>query len=379
MRILGLPQWWRISSATNTTRLGIRFASKSTLSPKFTVDAVPQKTCGAKSPTSASPEPPRTRDELPQDGKVEKKKRVPVTTEEARKFVEMYDKGASYRDMQSDMPGRNYHFIKSLAWRYKRGALDGLLRGEGKAKRCPWTIEEKASMLELLDASVPPEVLLSSFPGRTAHAIMTMAYTPRSDPSWHGSLKARHWTPAEAALLEKSVAQGHSARDLTRTLNRTQSSIQKKAHKLGLSFRRDQWTSQEEEDAIRWRAGGVQLAQIAARLGGRSVGSVGDKMLSIAPGRQMATPLRLSPADGQEVEGMINENKTWDTIQQQKFPSRTTHALQSAYRKYKRGLLDRSQRLLTITTADEREIESLREQKKSWTQIRDLKYPMWSE
>lgn len=255
MRILGLSRWWRVSSATNTTRFGTRFASKSTTPPQLLVDAVPQKAESTEASSSASLEPRQTRGELSQDSQVKnlKKKRIPLTTEEAQKFVDMYNKGMSNRDILSNMPGRNYQYINALGWRYRRGNLDVLLRVE-KQTRLPWTDEEKKTLLRLLDANASRKVLCSSFPGRSASAVQIMVCKPRGDPSWGKPCKPRRWTLTEDTLLRESAAQGHSPQDLMQPLNRSIKSISYGARLLGLTLRRDMFSPKKEEDLVRWDA-----------------------------------------------------------------------------------------------------------------------------
>lgn len=172
MRVLAVPRWWRIP-ACPATRLGNRFISKSTEPKKPSGDAA---TPEYVSSSSASPDLSQTHDNINREEGRVKAKPVRFTTDEVRKFADLYGKGMSDMKIRRQMPHRSYSAIQDLAWRYRRGALDKLLRGEeDKEKPRSWT-EEKMSLRELVEAGVSTKVLQSNFPDRSLWSVLAMAY-----------------------------------------------------------------------------------------------------------------------------------------------------------------------------------------------------------
>lgn len=261
--------------------------------------------------------------------------------------------------------------ICNLVWRYKRGALDKLLRGEGKEKRRPWTKEEKISLRKLLDSSATVKTLQSNFPDRSLDAVISMGH----NSGWTDHMR-QPWTTAELELLSKLATQGANSQEIAEALDRSMRSVQMKAGRIAISFDRDRYIPKDNEELLRMRNDGASCSEIGTALG-RSRDGVRSRLIALILHAKRAGLLRLSTSNMQDVKSMIAQGSSWEVIQQEKFPRCTVHAVKSAYVRYNQGL-ESQQYLLTVSSADEQEIERLRDQKKTWQQIAGLKYPGWS-
>lgn len=176
----------------------------------------------------ANPEPSHNRDIYGPSSKAR------WTTDEARKFVEMYKKGTPVEDIASSMPTRNVYSVERLAWRYRRGDLDQLLRGEqreGASVGQAWTKEEKRLLRKLLEAGVAEKDMGTHFPKRSAAGVQKAARMPSWHPFW-ASRRTCNWSKTELKYLEESLAQGVDRKEIMRTLKRSAVGVSHMAKKL---------------------------------------------------------------------------------------------------------------------------------------------------
>lgn len=136
MWISSLPWWWRISPASTTTRLGKRIVSKPVAASKGSGNATLETNEILRASPSASSEPSQTHDALGENDRPEKTWTA-LTTDEARKFVELYEKGETIREIRVSMPNRSYNALTTMAWRYNRGDLANLLNGKEGSDHSP--------------------------------------------------------------------------------------------------------------------------------------------------------------------------------------------------------------------------------------------------
>lgn len=176
-----LSRWWRVSPTSATTRLERRNISSPNASSQGPVDAT-LKTAEISRPSPPpSSESSRAQDADRENGRP-KKTSTSITTDEARKFVELHNKGLSKREISLVMPNRSYNSLSSMVWRYRRGDLANLLNGTENSERSIWTSEEKRLLLELRRTNATQEKIFSSFPNRTAKTVDDAVKRPDWDP-----------------------------------------------------------------------------------------------------------------------------------------------------------------------------------------------------
>lgn len=376
MLIPSFPRVWRVcvSAANTATPIARRFLTASAIRPNGlrALSEQPSDEQGASfHHTNSAPPPGDDAVSIKQSQPAN----FPITADEARKFIKLYDSGASKEEVARKLPNRGF---EDLVYRYRRGDMAKLLQNEkdNTAISRYWTKDEKALFLELRRANVATHDMYPYFPHRSSRSIRSVALRPDWDRFWTSSKERKPWTAAEIKYLKESIAQGNSRLEIARVLDRSTQGIRGKCKSMGLGHRESWYTREVDEEVHRLRTNGIIYDQIAATLG-RNVSSLCSQYYRSPyrseSGKGRSRSFRLSPRDVEDIEKMSSQGLSWETIQQERFPQTPARIVRQKYLAYVRDL--KGIDILEITPADAQEIRRLRAEEKSWPQITQLKYP----
>jgi hypothetical protein len=304
------------------------------------------------------------------------------TAEEKKKLLQLKQAGAGAEDVTSHFPNRSFNSIKSAL---RRPSSDSFWSTEVR-KSVGWTAEEVKILAEEALKGTSVEEMAKLLSRRTGSILarlhrldirLPLKWTPEDDKILLRMLKEGHKARNIALTLGKNRESVAHRLFIIRPRNSLPSDGRcKSTRKVSRAFTP---SSAEMQEVERLRQQGSTWPAISASLfPDRPVYKVREtfqRAFKHQPERlakvlKPAMPQSFCRAEIQDIKDLLKDNRTWDEIATLKYPSQDAMILKRTYiqQTTKRGAS-------RVPSPDLPELQRLRNAKYTWKEIAALKYP----
>jgi hypothetical protein len=302
------------------------------------------------------------------------------TQDELKVLKNGVEAGLPDRLIAQKLPGRTIASVITKSRRTKMNSAS-LLGAE-----VPWTSEEKAELLRLVQAGVTLKHVLPLFPHRSASSV-AVAFDRTGVPGWHegnAKRKRKQWSAAELQRLQDLLTQGIPTRSIAKMLGCSVSAVQQKKREADLPLDRRGWTLEEDNTLKTMIADGYTLGHVAEELGKHRV-TVHRRSFKIVPTRFSPVPdermvrgwrFRLSSQELEEIENLRAQGTSWEAIRTERFPHVKMRSLIVKFKEQKGRLpLHRIAPALHMSEEDMEDIERILKTVPTFSAAARVKFP----
>lgn len=306
------------------------------------------------------------------------------TSEDIRIFKEAADAGKSATEVVKLLPGRSIHGIENKLRLYR--SIGDAEFSSASTQR--WTLDERATILKLRQAGVTLREMLPYFPNRSRNSIHAKCLQLDSATA-EGPPRpvCMRYSTVEDELLRSLAARSVPHRLCAKLLNRSRTSISSRCKKIGV-LSNFFWN----------QAKTARLSQLSKdRLSSREIGmQLGKTPTSISKytrrwNREVEAPntivkpaiglVRLTQEHMQTIVNLREQGRTWNDIRAQEFPNIKTHTLLCAYQRLggptcaSGGIEPKPTLSSKMSSAVFEHIQRLRDQGRTWPEIGKTTFP----